>query len=88
MHVTRLFCPPLNPQCERGASLEQVYRIVMLSQVCVAHIFCPPLNSYTGRRGRLGVLMPETGDGTPGLPTSRVIPQKACYGAVQVVINV
>jgi hypothetical protein len=32
--------------------------------------------------------MPEMEDGTPGLPTSRVIPQKACYGAVQVVINV
>jgi hypothetical protein len=28
----------------------------------------PPLSTHTGRRGRLGVLMPETGDGTQGLP--------------------
>ena len=28
----------------------------------------PPLSTHTGRRGRLGVLKPETGDGTPGLP--------------------
>ena len=28
----------------------------------------PPPFSHTGRRRRLGVLKPETGDGTPGLP--------------------
>jgi hypothetical protein len=27
----------------------------------------PPLSTHTGRRGRLGVLLPETGDGTQGL---------------------
>jgi hypothetical protein len=36
----------------------------------------------------LGVPKPKTREGTQGLPTSRVIPQKVCYGAVQVVINV
>jgi hypothetical protein len=34
--------------------------------------FCPlsplPPFSHKGRRGSLGVLMPETGDGTQGLP--------------------
>jgi hypothetical protein len=28
----------------------------------------PPLSTHTGRRGRLGVLMPETEDGRQGLP--------------------
>ena len=33
----------------------------------VTRLFCPPLNFHTGRRGSLGVLMTETGDGTQGL---------------------
>jgi hypothetical protein len=55
------------PHCERGTSLEQVYRVVILSEACIAHIFCPLLNSHKGERGSLGALMTETGDRTQGL---------------------
>jgi hypothetical protein len=63
--------PPSPPtpllHCGRGANLRQVYRVMMLSEVCIAHIFCPPLN-HKGRRGSSDVLMLETEDGTQGLP--------------------
>ncbi len=43
------------PHCGRGANLKQVYRVVMLSQACIAHIFCPLLNP----QGEKGVGPPD-----------------------------
>jgi len=81
-------CAGVPPACAPEARAPEVCAGCAGIPVRVRPFIPPAPFSHTGRRGRLGVLMPEMEDGTPGLPTSRVIPQKACYGAVQVVINV
>jgi hypothetical protein len=78
MHVTRLFCPPLNSLLPRGAKGELVRPV----KHCLAETpllprgakgelgraDAPLLPSPTkGRRGSWGVLMPKTRERTRGL---------------------
>gem|GEM_PF-3498951 len=76
------FCPPLHAASVGASSKPARYGVLMLLEMCIAHIFCPPLN-HKGRRGILGVLMPETRDGTQQLPKkpTPVSPQAGDYMA-------
>ena len=74
-----LFCPPLRTALAGAGSKPACHGVLMLLEMCIAHIFCPPLN-HKGRRG-LGVLMAETGDGTQGLPKNP--PFQGCPGPLE-----
>jgi len=46
-----LFCPPLLTALAGAGSKLAHHGVLMLPEVCIAHIFCPPLNLCRGAPG-------------------------------------
>jgi len=71
--------PPSPPtpllHCGRGANLRQVYRVMMLSEVCITHIFCPPLNLWEkGVGGMRGKRAPASSINAPNYRDTPIAP--------------
>jgi hypothetical protein len=43
-----LFCPPLRTALAGASSKPACHGVLMLLEMCIAHIFCPPLNKGLG----------------------------------------
>jgi hypothetical protein len=46
-----LFCPPLRTALVGAGSKPAYHGVLMLPEMCIAHIFCPPLNARESGQG-------------------------------------